>query len=74
MNHLHLGFQPIPRQNPAEDGNRPIFSFVAGPLLLTSSGFNHIEDIKPGDLIRTRPDDDKHNSDEADYADDERHW
>ena len=35
----------------------PILGFVAGTPLLTSSGHKPIEQVRPGDLIQTQPDD-----------------
>jgi hypothetical protein len=37
--------------------NKPIIGFVAGTPLLTPEGVKPIEELRPGDLIETRPDD-----------------
>jgi hypothetical protein len=37
--------------------HRPVIGFMAGTPLLTPEGFKRIEDIKPGDVIQTQPDD-----------------
>jgi hypothetical protein len=58
--HLSLGEPAMPDQ---PRPNYPILGFVAGTPLLTPSGHKPIEDIKPGDMIQTQPDDD--------HADDE---
>jgi hypothetical protein len=52
--------------------DRPILGFVAGTPLLTPDGLKRIEDIKPGDLIQTQPDDDQ--GDEQPEDDEPRWW
>jgi hypothetical protein len=52
--HLNPGELPMPDQ---PRPSFPIFGFAAGTSLLTADGPKHIEDVKPGDVLQTRPDD-----------------
>jgi hypothetical protein len=54
--HLNLGEPTMPDQ---PRPNFPVIGFVGGTPLLTPSGVKRIEDIKPGDVIQTQPDDDQ---------------
>ncbi len=56
--------------------NFPILGFVAGTPLLTPEGFKRIENIKPGDLIQTHPDDQGDDEPHVhdDQGDDELRW
>jgi hypothetical protein len=54
-------------QTLSNKSNSPITGFVARTSLLTPSSHKLIADLKPGDLIQTKPDDDQgddHDSDE----------
>jgi intein/homing endonuclease len=65
--HLNLGEQTMPDQ---PRPNHPILGFAAGTPLLTADGPKRIEDIKPGDLIQTQPDDDQGDHEPEAHGDD----
>ncbi len=65
--HLNLGEPAMPDQ---PRPNFPVVGFVAGTPLLTPEGFKRMEDIKPGDVIQTQPDNDQGD----DYDGDEPRW
>jgi len=50
---LNLGEPAVPDQ---PYPNYPIIGFVAGTPILTPAGHLPIEELRPGDVIRTRPD------------------
>jgi hypothetical protein len=67
----NLGGEPAMPDQPRP--NFPILGFVAGTPILTADGPKRIEDIKPGDLIQTQPDDD-HADDKPEAHHDEPRW
>jgi hypothetical protein len=69
--HLNLGEQTVPDQ---PRPNFPVLGFVAGTPLLTPSGHKRIEDLKPGDLIQTQPDDDQGEHEPEAHDDEPPRW
>lgn len=63
-------------QKPPNDASNPILGFATGTPLLTPEGHKSIEQLRPGDLIQTQPDnqgDDVYNGD-LDHDPDPRWW
>jgi hypothetical protein len=67
---LNLGEPAMPEQ---PRPNFPILGFVAGTPLLTPEGHKPIDELKPGDLIQTQPDDGQ-GDDEPHAHDHEPRW
>jgi hypothetical protein len=63
------------------DQSRPVYpflGFIAGTPIQTAHGSVPIEELQPGDLIQTQPDDEHDNHDPEDHEDDhtgeDAHW
>lgn len=71
---------PAASEQPMPDHPRPNFpviGFAAGTPILTPEGSKPIEDIRPGDLIQTQPDDCEDNHEEecdGDRTDEDERW